>query len=113
MNDALALLAISQLVSLGGIAYLYMQVQALRRQPPARVRRSPRVQSLEHPVQAVAREAVSRAARDAYGAASRPAQAPQPRAAGGAPDIAELARRMNRSEEEVRLLLRRRGLSNQ
>ncbi len=111
MTDALALVAVSQLVCIAAIAYLYMQLQAVKSQPPARVRRSPRVHSLEHPVQAVTREATGRAAREAYAqAAPRPASR-QARPADGQVDVAELARRMNRSEEEVRLLLRRRGLS--
>lgn len=111
MTDALALVAVSQLVCIAAIAYLYMQLQAVKSHPPARVRRSPRVQSLEHPVRAVTREATSRAAREAYAqAAPRPASRPA-RPADGQVDVAELARRMNRSEEEVRLLLRRRGLS--
>lgn len=111
MMDALALIAVSQLVCIGAIGYLYLQLQAVRREKPQRVRRSPRVQSLEHPVQAVTREASSRAAREAY-AASSTQQAPRPMRPtpeGGHVDIAELARRMNRSEEEVRLLMRRRG----
>ena len=69
MTDALALVAVSQLVCIGAIGYLYMQLQSVKNRAPQRVRRSPRVQSLEHPVQAVTREATGRAAREAYAAA--------------------------------------------
>ena len=112
MTDALALVAVSQLVCIGAIGYLYMQLQSVKNRAPQRVRRSPRVQSLEHPIQAVTREATGRAVREAYAAATPSRPAPRAaRPAEGAVDVAELARRMNRSEEEVRLLLRRRGLS--
>jgi hypothetical protein len=108
MNDAIALLAVSQLVCLGAIGYLYMEVQKLRRQP--RRSAAPRPQ---HP-----REAVKQAARQAYAASPRAASSAFGRDAGSIAarmnelgiDVPALARRMNRSEEEVRLLLRRQGV---
>ena len=36
MNDAIALLAISQLVCLGALFYLYTQLQEMKRSRPAR-----------------------------------------------------------------------------
>jgi hypothetical protein len=116
MTDAVALLAISQLVCLGGLAYLYTQVQKLRqashRQPRQRMP-MPAHESAPPPV----RQASTRAAQQAYG----PAPAPRPtrpassvasllQEAGAGVDVAALARRMNRSEEEVRLMLRRQGV---
>jgi hypothetical protein len=114
MTDAIALLAISQLVCLAGLAYLYAQVQVLRR-GGGRVHRtpSPRVHPIERPIDLAIQQSNQQAARRAYAG-------PGPRRAGGAPalaamagdpglDIAALARRMRRSEEEVRLLLRRQG----
>lgn len=120
MNDAVALLAISQLVCLAGIAYLYAQVQALRK-GAGRVRRSAaRMQGLETSIQVAARGASQQAARKAYGTATpphSPARAQVDRAALAARinelgmDVPALARHMRRSEEEVRLLLRRQGLA--
>ena len=128
MNDAIALLAISQLICLGGIVYLYGQVQSLRRIAPVRRTRSNRVHPLPEPTQVAAREAANVAARHAYGArrepAVRPEAAPKSRAF-GAPsptlavrvneagvDVTAIARRMQKSEEEVRLLLRRQGIAS-
>jgi hypothetical protein len=54
---------------------------------------------MDQPITVSPRESVQRAARQAYGA---PAAAAAPGV-----DIAALARRMQRSEDEVRLLLRR------
>lgn len=108
MNDALALLAISQLVCIGGLAYLYMQLQAVQRRLPRQRTEPGRV-----PAMAPARV---RAARDAY--APRPAgnlpdaASLATRAAAGAVDVPSLARRLGKSEEEVRLLLRRRGIAS-
>jgi hypothetical protein len=115
MTDAIALLAISQLVCLAGLAYLYTQLQALRRQAPARiVRRGPsRVRELPDTVGVERRAADRVAAQTAYGANAR---APREtvaslaaRAMSEGVDVGALARRLNRSEEEVRLLLRRQG----
>lgn len=108
MNDALALVAISQLVCLAGLAYLYMQLQELRRDVPRRRRAgAPRMQAAGRSA------ATARAAREAYSPVPSfepPATPfPRPAAAAGGLDVATLARRMNKSEEEVRLLLRRRG----
>ena len=128
MNDAIALLAISQLICLGGIVYLYGQVQSLRRLAPARRARSNRVHPLHESTQVAAREMANVAARHAYATAR---QRPQPVAASlehrafGAPsptlairaseagvDVTAIARRMQKSEEEVRLLLRRQGIAS-
>ena len=116
MNDAVALLAISQLVCLGGIAYLYSQVQALRN-GSRRQRRSPsqRLHAVDEAVDVAGPYSTRQAARRAYGPQL---QAPRPQTAAQLLadrvgdvdiDIPALARRMRRSEEEVRLLLRRQG----
>lgn len=129
MNDAIALLAISQLICLGAIVYLYAQVQTLRRVAPVRRTRSNRVHPLPEPTQVAAREAANVAARHAYGtpgkrAALRPSPASMPRPlAATSPtlavranqagvDVTAIARRMQKSEEEVRLLLRRQGIAS-
>lgn len=117
MNDAIALLAISQLVCLGAIFYLYTQVQVLKNSNPIRKRPpSARVQRMVAPAE-LGSPAAARAARAAYGA-NRPAPAPRAAAATlaarigeSAVDVAALARRMRKSEEEVRLLLRRQGIA--
>ncbi|MBE7520155.1 MAG: hypothetical protein HS107_13035 [Thermoflexaceae bacterium] len=116
MNDALALLAVSQLVCIGGLAYLYMQVQSLR--ASGRHRRRPgatRVHHIEQSPAAPAR-ATENAARQAYAAQAPAGPAGRADAAAIASrmselgiDIPALARRMRKSEEEVRLLLRRQG----
>ncbi|MBA4181002.1 MAG: hypothetical protein C0506_10480 [Anaerolinea sp.] len=126
MNDAIALLAISQLVCLGAIFYLYTQVQALRRLAPVRRAQSTRVHPLPEPTHLAAREAASLAARHAYAASPVARRSPRPAAAAhqsAAPstladrvnelglDVPALARRMHKSEEEVRLLLRRQGIA--
>ncbi len=113
MNDAIALLAISQLVCIGGIAYLYMQLQSLqaRRGRGGRVP-SPRVRHIDQSVtpvgpmqhaghQAYAREAATPIRTDAAAIAARMSEL--------GIDVPALARRMRKSEEEVRLLLRRQG----
>jgi hypothetical protein len=119
MNDAIALLAISQLVCLAAMVYLYSQVQALRRDRPARRTISPRAQTtLKRPMDMTGTKTANRAAHNAY-AASRPAPAvARPESADIAArmselgmDIPALARRMQKSEEEVRLLLRRNASS--
>ncbi len=101
MTDALALLALSQLVCLGGLGYLYLHVQELRRRltrAEAILRRQAAAnQEFARPVRAgspARREELARLA----------AQMQQEGA-----DLATLARRLQRSEEEVRLLLRRYG----
>lgn len=108
MNDAIALLAVSQLVCLGALGYLYMEIQRLRKEP--------RPRKAARPLQP--REAVKQAARQAYAASPRAASSAFGRDAGSIAarmnelgvDVPSLARRMNRSEEEVRLLLRRQGV---
>jgi len=124
MNDAIALLAISQMVCLGAMLYLYSQMQSLRKQAPVRRVKSARVASMPHSVQVAARTTTVRAAQQAYGGAAGgssrrgPVQAFAGDAAAIASrmsdlgmDVPSLARRMQRSEEEVRLLLRRKGLA--
>lgn len=129
MNDAIALLAISQLVCIGGMSYLYLQLQAMRRDLPRR-RPAPRMEEQEA-AHAAPSPVRARAAAGAYGAPQAQPQA-QPRpsrsgqmfakdAAGVASrlgelgvgvDVPTLARKMGKSEEEVRLLLRRRGIAS-
>lgn len=120
MNDAVALLAISQLVCLGALFYLYTQLQELkknapagRRKPSTRVHRMPGAADV-----AEGRYAAARAARTAY---SGPVAPPQPMRSelasivarsNGAVDVSALARRMRKSEEEVRILLRRQGIAS-
>ncbi|MGE5596188.1 MAG: hypothetical protein ACM3S1_09160 [Hyphomicrobiales bacterium] len=106
MNDAIALLAGSQLVCLGALGYLYMEIQRLRKD--ARPRRAP-----VHPraaVQQAARQAYATSTRQAGSAFGRDAASIAARMNDLGVDIPALARRMNRSEEEVRLLLRRQGV---
>ncbi|HQW51015.1 MAG TPA: hypothetical protein PL082_03060 [Tepidiformaceae bacterium] len=112
MNDAIALLAISQLVCIGAIFYLYMQLQELRKAGPVRHRQpSSRVNHIAPPGAAPA--ATARSARMAYAAAAPRPQPASPVPGGTAAtgiNVADLARRMRKSEEEVRLLLRRQGI---
>jgi hypothetical protein len=117
MTDAVALLAISQLVCLGAICYLYTQLQAVKSANPIRKRPpSARVQRMVAPTE-IGSPATARAAHAAYGVnspARAPAAAPSTLAARigeSGIDIAALARRMRKSEEEVRLLLRRQGIA--
>lgn len=119
MTDAVALLAISQIVCLGGLAYLYSQVQKLRHGG----RQSRPRPGLPRPDGGARAGALpnSRAASEAYTRApsADPAPRHEPRSAAALAaqltdlgvDVPSLARRMNRSEEEVRLLLRRRGVA--
>lgn len=119
MNDAIALLAISQLVCLGAMFYLYTQLQEMRKRAPARRLRSPRVHDLPVTAEVPGRHTAGQAARSAYGShraiiTPAPRLSPQALAArlGDAGlDVPALARRMQKSEEEVRLLLRRQGLA--
>jgi hypothetical protein len=110
MTDAVVLLALSQLVCLGGLAYLYRQVMQLRAEQVAQQRRpSERVRTLpvdEAPAFVPSEDRVRRA----------PSAAPTADLASVTRrmnelgvDIPALARRMHRSEEEIRLLLRRQG----
>lgn len=117
MTDAIALLAISQLVCLGAIFYLYTQVQAVKSANPIRKRSaSARMQRMVAPTE-MGSPVTARAARAAYGATApatpRPASPATLAARIGESgvDIAALARRMRKSEEEVRLLLRRQGIA--
>jgi hypothetical protein len=119
MNDAIALLAISQLVCLGAMFYLYTQLQEMRKRRPARRQHSPRVRDLNTTAEVPGRHSAGQAARSAYGS-KRPMVTPVPRMPAGTLavrlgdaglDVPALARRMQKSEEEVRLLLRRQGLA--
>jgi hypothetical protein len=121
MNDAIALLAISQLVCLAALIYLYTQVQALRSRTAARRVSSGRARPMARSVDMAAAQSASQAARTAYGSNNR-AQGPARRADTAAiaarmselgVDIPALARRMHKSEEEVRLLLRRGAVTSQ
>lgn len=124
--DAISLLAVAQMASFGGLAYLFWQVQSLRArlfadEAPGQVgtplgRSRPRVPDHRVPV------ATARAARDAY--ALTPGDPPAPASTVARSDAAALltrlseldvdvpamARRLHKSEEEVRLMLRRRAV---
>ena len=79
MNDAIALLAISQLVCLGAIFYLYIQLQAVKsanRRPPASSI-GPRPAHGRRP-RTIGSPATARAARAAYGAPSPPGRMTPP-----------------------------------
>ena len=121
MNDAIALLAISQLVCLAALIYLYTQVQSLRTRSAARRASSGRGRPIARSVDMAATQSASRAAQHAYGSSSR---APAPARSGDnaalaarmselGVDIPALARRMHKSEEEVRLMLRRGAVTAQ
>lgn len=110
MTDVIALLAISQLVTLGALFYLHIQVQRLRA-AAAHARRREQPSAPLPPGIPVRGAAAGRAARVAYASAPRPSL-DQLRAGAAGVDVAELARRMHRSEEEVRLLLRRQGIAS-
>lgn len=106
MYDAIALLAISQLVCLGGLAYLFVQFQKGQRSPGHERRGS------AHAPRAASTSSVpleDRRARRPAAAQPRSSDAVAAELAGLDLDIPALAARMNRSEEEVRLLLRRQG----
>lgn len=123
MNDAIALLAISQLVCLGAIFYLYTQLQEMKGKAPAKRRQpSTRVHRMPGPAE-VSNHSMARAARAAYAQpAAGPVVSPTTPLRGdlaslvarsnGVVDIAALARRLRKSEEEVRLLLRRQGIAS-
>ena len=114
MNDAIVLLSISQIVCLGGLAYLYMQLQGMSsRAPRRRPVESMRAQPIAQPVQ------VAPERRPLPAVVTRPQPAPvfaqanvpvSARMAELGVDVATMARRMNKSEEEVRLMLRRQAL---
>lgn len=104
MADAIVLLALSQLVCLGGLGYLYLQLQDVRKRlgqlprptasrPPANGDRLAAARSYASPAQRSTNAAELLARLHAEGK-----------------DLASLARRLNRSEEEIRLLLRNRGV---
>lgn len=127
MNDAITLLAVSQLISLGGVAFLYRQVQSLRRSTAR-----PRVgAAVRNPVMQVPPALVSppagfalgedqalltRAARNAYAppaphpAATPPSQAPAPANGTSAQlrfDSGAIAARMTELGVDVPALARR------
>ncbi len=115
MNDAIALLAVSQLVCIGGLAYLFLQLQSLRtrrtgpgRRPPSHVRHVDQgAAPLRSPGQPALRAYLAEAGRARDQLDALPVGA---RLSELGIDIPALARRMHRSEEEVRLLLRRQGV---
>jgi hypothetical protein len=119
MNDAVALLAISQLVCLAALVYLYSQVQTLKAQRPARRTVSPRVHPMARSVTVANQTTAAQAARAAYSPAATTAQKRPDTATLAARisemgmDIPALARRMQKSEAEVRLLLRRGAVNTQ
>lgn len=121
MNDAIALLAISQLVCLGAIFYLYTQLQEMKKPAPQRRQTSTRVHRMPGPAE-VGNLSTARAAKAAY---AQPAAAPVVQQSplrgdlaalvarsNGVVDVSMLARRLRKSEEEVRLLLRRQGIAS-
>ena len=109
MNDAIVLLALSQVVCLGGLAYLYLRVQELQRQSVANRRvTSARVRHIDPP--GTGAQLIDHVATASHSPSSLPADLAVQMEALGV-DIPALARRMRRSEEEVRLLLRRQGVS--
>lgn len=106
MTDTVVLLALSQLVCLGAVAYLHARIGSLQRQlaalrpsrdrrsEPAVVKRRGRAPELGPASQAPAADLVALASRmHDLGL-----------------DVPALARRMHRSEDEVRALLRRNGV---
>lgn len=104
MTDAVVLIALSQLVCIGGLAYLYAQIQRMKREMPQSRRTSSRVRHLDLD----------------YTAYEAPPAQPGPIFDGGqiaarmnelGVDIPALARRMHRTEDEVRALLRAQGVS--
>ena len=108
MTDAVVLLALSQLVCLGGLAYLYSQVMKLRsgamdRRDSSRVLPLDAAMEIGEPVphaDRVTRRPATPAQMDVGMVTKRMDELGL--------DIPALARRMNRSEDEIRLLLRRR-----
>jgi hypothetical protein len=109
MNDAIVLLALSQVVCLGGLAYLYGRVEDLRRQARSSRRvTSGRVRHID-PFESSSPLIDHVTPRPPATAPMPPDLAVQIEALGV--DIPAIARRMRRSEEEVRLLLRRQGVS--
>ncbi len=89
MTDAVVLIALAQVISFGGLLYLYVQLQSVAG------RTSPR--------------APDRASRQNYPAAkpAMDADAILARLSELDVDVPAMARRMHKSEEEIRLLLRR------
>lgn len=121
MNDAIVLLAISQIVCLAGMAYLYLQVQGMnsrqpRRQPVTSQRAQPIERSIpleaprERIVAPVAATVPSPAMANAYASAASAGAPVANRMAELGVDVQTLARRMNKSEEEVKLMLRRQAV---
>ena len=136
ITDAIVLIAVSQLVCLGAIGYLAMQVHSLHRAASARV---PGIEKLSRserggrggqaPMELVRRSAVSAYANGGVPqpARGRQAQASEAMTPAKIPmhtpihdareivekmaqlgvDVPTLARRVGRSEEEIRLILRR------
>ena len=111
MSDAVVLLALSQMVCLGGLAYLYSQVMKLRAGNDER-RASDRALPLRQPVeiglQVPETHRVRRAPARSRAAAMDVALVAKKMNELGL-DVPALAQRMNRSEDEIRLLLRRKG----
>jgi hypothetical protein len=110
MTDAVVLLALSQLVCLGGLAYLYRQVMQLRAEQAVQRRRpSERVRTLPVDEAPAFVRAEDRVRRAPVTAPSLDLASVTRRMNELGVDIPALARRMHRSEEEIRLLLRRQG----
>lgn len=89
MNDAVVLIAIAQVISFGGLLFLYMQVQSM-----AKGRSVPQLDTTRH-----RQAAVRKPDLDADAILARLGELNV--------DVPAMARRMHKSEEEIRLLLRR------
>jgi hypothetical protein len=105
MTDAVVLIALSQLVCLGAIAYLYARLQAVSRHLPAN-------RSSRRPVPAAAPFGQRRAPVLAASAGQdQDLAALATRMHSLGIDVPTLARRMRRTEDEVRALLHGSGVS--
>ena len=112
MNDAIALLAMSQIICLGGIAYLHFQLQAVRRLSARQ-----RVRTEVHDNHNKPAPVPTRGHTEPVYSPQQ-ARPPAPtfdtatwldRTQNSGMDVPALARKLRRSEEEVRLLLHRQG----
>ena len=113
MNDAVVLLALSQLVCLGGLSYLYVQVMKLRtgaieRRQSDRVHALPRTLEIGYEVPDDDRVRRTPDASNGPIAQVDLAMVSKKMTELGV-DVPALARRMGRSEDEIRTLLRRKG----
>ena len=96
MTDAVILIALAQVISFGGLLYLYVQVQQVSQAggPPARERAPQQRRQAPAPQQRAPQQ-------DTDAILARLSELDV--------DVPAMARRMHKSEEEIRLLLRRRS----